>query len=54
MYDFLPGKIGYPRTSSAMMHPTLQISVGLPYNEDPNKIYGDRYHLVATSSERIS
>lgn len=30
------------------MHPIDQMSTALVYLQDPNKIYGARYHLVAT------
>lgn len=43
---------GYPMTSYAKMHPMLQTSVAQPYSWDPKSIYGDRYHLVATSSDK--
>lgn len=48
-----PGKIGSPISNSATIQPTLHTSVGFPYSRPPNNIYGDRYHLVATYSDKI-
>lgn len=44
----MPGKIALPKYISPNMHPTDHISTALVYFDDPNKIYGALYHLVAT------
>lgn len=49
-----PINMGSPMISYAKIHPTLHTSVCQPYYCDPNSIYGDLYHLVATSSDKIS
>ena len=45
-----PGKIALPRYISPKIQPTDHISTALVYLLDPSKIYGARYHLVATYS----
>jgi len=49
----LPGKIDFPLISSPSIQPTDHISTALEYFVEPNKIYGARYHLVATYSVRF-
>lgn len=49
-----PINMGYPMRSYAIIHPTLHTSVAQSYSCDPSNIYGERYHLVATSSDKIS
>ena len=44
----VPGNIALPVYISPKIHPNDHISTALVYLEDPNKIYGARYHLVAT------
>jgi len=48
----VPGKIGFPSSSSPNMHPMLHISTPLVYVCEPSRISGARYHLVATYSVR--
>ena len=44
-----PWKIGFPIKSSAITHPTDQISTGVEYSWAPKSISGARYHIVTTS-----
>lgn len=48
-----PGNVDLPIINSPKMHPTDHISTALEYLVDPSKIYGARYHLVATYSVRF-
>ena len=43
----LPWKIGFSIIISANRHPKLQISIGLPYLQDPRRTSGARYQRVA-------
>ena len=49
-----PGNIGFPIRIYAKMHPTLQISADLPYELEPSRTSGALYHLVATSSVKMT
>ncbi len=44
----LPGNIDFPFISYPKMQPTDHISTAFEYFVEPSKIYGARYHLVAT------
>lgn len=46
----MPGNNDLPVMSSPKMHPTDHISTAFEYFVEPSKIYGARYHLVATYS----
>jgi hypothetical protein len=48
-----PGKVDFPIINYPKMQPTDHISTALEYLVDPSKIYGARYHLVATYSVRL-
>jgi hypothetical protein len=49
-----PIKSGSPIINSAKIQPILQTSVAQSYSSEPKSIYGDLYHLVATSSDKTS
>nr|GMD21618.1 putative proline-tRNA ligase [Ipomoea batatas] len=44
----VPGMIGFPANNSAMMQPTLHISIATPYAVAPSKSSGALYHRVTT------
>lgn len=44
----VPGKIGFPDTSSPNMQPTLHKSTPFVYDVEPSRISGARYQRVAT------
>ena len=50
----VPGNIAFPVNISPKMHPIDHISTAFVYFDEPNKIYGALYHLVATYSVIIA
>jgi hypothetical protein len=48
----VPGNNDLPVSSSPKMQPADHISTAFEYFVEPSKIYGARYHLVATYSVR--
>ncbi len=48
-----PGNVDLPIISYPKMHPTDHMSTAFEYLVEPNKIYGARYHLVATYSVKL-
>lgn len=49
----LPGKRGFPLSSSGIMHPRAHISMDLSYVLEPTNSSGALYHLVDTYSVKL-
>ena len=48
-----PGKVDLPMINYPNMQPTDHMSTAFEYLVDPSRIYGARYHLVATYSVKL-